>query len=207
MIKLKNIININYLLYINIPVGQYESIMLFRLMLLSLVIISANISAEQTIVFMRHGEKPYNNSGQLSCKGLNRALTLPDILLSKFGLPDALFAAAPKQDKLGNSLRSLQTISPTAIQVSLPIHLNYHAKDIASLQKALLSEEYHNALIYVVWEHDNLVKVAKNIMHQQGGDFDSLYVLKINYEQKPMTINFIHQQQNLNTLSNKCLTT
>lgn len=192
--------------------------MLFRLMLLSLVIISANISAEQTIVFMRHGEKPYNNSGQLSCKGLNRALTLPDILLSKFGLPDALFAAAPKQDKLGNSLRSLQTISPTAIQVSLPIHLNYHAKDIASLQKALLSEEYHNALIYVVWEHDNLVKVAKNIMHQQGGDpnlipkwergdFDSLYVLKINYEQKPMTINFIHQQQNLNTLSNKCLTT
>lgn len=191
--------------------------MLLRIILLSLIAISTNISAEQTIVFMRHGEKPDNNSGQLSCKGLNRALALPDILLHKFGQPNALFAAAPKQDKLGNSLRSLQTISPTSIQVSLPIHLNYHAKEITKLQTALLSEQYHNALIYVVWEHDNLVKVAKNIMLQQGGDpnlipkwqggdFDSLYVLKINYIQKPVTINFIHQQQNLNALSDRCLT-
>ncbi len=169
----------------------------------------------QTIVFIRHGEKPNNDSGQLTCKGLNRALTLPDVLISQFGKPDALFASAPKQNKLGSSLRAVQTITPTAIKLSLPINLNYHAKEIKELQGALLSRKYENSVIFIAWEHDNLVKAARNIMKNEGGnpdeipkwqgiDFDSIYVLRINHNNDSKIITFEHTQQGLNNISEQC---
>lgn len=169
----------------------------------------------QTIVFVRHGEKPNNDSGQLTCKGLNRALALPDVLISQFGKPDALFASAPKQNKLGSSLRAVQTITPTAIRESLPIHLNYHAKKTKELQKALLSKQYENSVIFIAWEHDNLVKAAKGIMKSEGGnpdeipkwqgsDFDSIYVLRINRDNGSKIITFEHTQQGLNSVSELC---
>lgn len=172
--------------------------------------------SEQTLVFVRHGEKPDNDSGQLTCKGLNRALSLPDVLINQFGKPDALFAAAPKQSKLGNSLRSLQTITPTAIRISLPIHLNFHAKEITELREALLNKQYENSVIFIAWEHDNLVKVAKDIMKQEGGDpdlipkwknsdFDSIYILKIiRNSDGSKNVLFEQRQQGLNGVSDNC---
>lgn len=169
----------------------------------------------QTIIFVRHGEKPNNDSGQLTCKGLNRALALPSVLISQFGQPDALFASAPKQSKLGSSLRAVQTITPTAIKVSLPIHLNFHAKETKELRKELLSQQYENSVIFIAWEHDNLVKAAKDIMKHEGGDadlvpkwpgsdFDSIYILRINRDSGTKTITFEHKQQGLNNVSDKC---
>ncbi|QAV22150.1 histidine phosphatase family protein [Proteus hauseri] len=175
--------------------------------------------SEQTLVFVRHGEKPDNDSGQLTCKGLNRALSLPDVLINQFGKPNALFAAAPKQSKLGNSLRSLQTITPTAIRVSLPIHLNFHAKEIKGLKEELLSNQYENTVIFIAWEHDNLVKVTKEIMKQEGGDpdlipkwkssdFDSIYILKIiRNEEGGKSVLFEQRQQGLNEVSENCVHT
>ena len=37
--------------------------------------------AGETIVLLRHGEKPPTGLGQLTCKGLNRALALPSLLM------------------------------------------------------------------------------------------------------------------------------
>ncbi|MEQ5206616.1 histidine phosphatase family protein [Proteus sp. fly-1067] len=172
--------------------------------------------SEQTLVFIRHGEKPDNESGQLTCKGLNRSLALPDVLINQFGKPDALFAAAPKQSKLGHSLRSLQTLSPLAIKMSLPIHLNYHAKEIKKLCEDLLSQQYENSVIFIAWEHDNLVKVARDIMKKEGGDpklipkwkssdFDSIYILKIIREGDKKNVIFEQRQQGLNGVSPICL--
>ncbi len=62
-------------------------------------LIPLKASADSTFVFFRHGEKPDNASGQLTCKGLNRALKLPRVLLSRYGNPDALYASAPKRIK------------------------------------------------------------------------------------------------------------
>ena len=44
---------------------------------------------------LRHGEKPLLGLGQLTCKGLNRALALPQVLLAKFGKPSFIFARIP----------------------------------------------------------------------------------------------------------------
>src|SRR6266852_9558725 len=50
----------------------------------------------ETIVFLRHGEKPPGGLGQLTCEGLNRALALPPILISKFGRAEYVFAPDPE---------------------------------------------------------------------------------------------------------------
>ena len=41
--------------------------------------------AEETIVAIRHAEKPPASLGQLTCKGLNRALALPKVLIPRYG--------------------------------------------------------------------------------------------------------------------------
>ncbi|EGT0659669.1 histidine phosphatase family protein [Proteus mirabilis] len=191
--------------------------MRYIIIFLSLILYGFNLMvySEQTLVFIRHGEKPDNDSGQLSCQGLNRALALPNRLITQFGQPDALFAAAPKQNKLGNSLRSLQTLTPLAVKTSLPIHLNYHAKEIDPLRNKLLSEEYQNSVIFIAWEHDNLVKVVRDIMAQFGGDpkaipkwesgdFDSIYILKIIKEADKKKVLFEQQHQQLNDVPKQC---
>lgn len=187
----------------------------FSFFLLLTFIFSTVSYSSQTLVFIRHAEKPNNNSGQLTCKGLNRALALPDILIKRFGKPDALFASSPYQNKLGSSLRAVQTISPLAIRVSLPIHLNFHATEIKELQNVLLNEKNNNAVIVIVWEHDNLVKIVKNIMKNKGGDpnlipkwkkddFDSIYVLKINHDDAEKDIIFEHEKQGVTNLIDEC---
>jgi len=187
---------------------------------IALVLASAMASistaqAEETIVFVRHGEKPANDSGQLTCKGLNRALALPDVLLTRYGKPEAIFAAGPKEDKLGSSLRPLTTITPTAIRLSMPINIQFHADDISGVQKALLSDTYRNSLVFVSWEHKNLDKLVKSIMKTEGADpdtvpawpgsdFDSIFVLKINQQSATNKISFQHEAENLTTLSEQC---
>lgn len=173
--------------------------------------------SEQTLVFVRHGEKPDNNSGQLTCQGFNRALALPDVLIGRYGKPEAIFAAGPKKNKLGSSLRALTTITPTAIRLSMPINIQYHADEIAGLQTALLDERLRNAVVYVSWEHHNLEQVVKNIVTAEGGDpkiigkwagqdFDSIYVLTIDHEASANKIRFEHQTEGLNDVAETCST-
>ena len=53
--------------------------------------------AVETLICIRHGEKSATGLGQLSCQGLNRALALPRVLLSKYGTPQFVFAPDPTQ--------------------------------------------------------------------------------------------------------------
>jgi len=48
-------------------------------------------------VLIRHGEKPPGGLGQLTCKGLNRSLALPSLLIGRYGKPDFIFAPDPAQ--------------------------------------------------------------------------------------------------------------
>jgi len=43
-------------------------------------LVSDDARAEETIVFMRHGEKPSDGYGQLTCQGFNRSLAIPTVL-------------------------------------------------------------------------------------------------------------------------------
>jgi len=73
--------------------------------------------ATQTLVFIRHGEKPDEGLGQLSCQGLNRALALPPVIAKSFGRPDYIYAPDPSVSKkdageLYDYVRPLATVEP-----------------------------------------------------------------------------------------------
>ena len=98
--------------------------------------------AVETIVFIRHGEKPEGGFGQLNCQGLNRALALAPIIAKYFGRPDAIFAPNPshlKEDagRLYDYVRPLATIEPTAIWFGLPVDVSLDFQDKEGLQAAL----------------------------------------------------------------------
>ena len=146
--------------------------------------------ATQTLVFLRHGEKPSGGYGQITCQGLRRALALPDVLIGRFGQPRYVFAPNPSP-KIGDPagtfhyVRPLATIEPTAIRLGLPVNAQYGWADIAGLQDELLSPAYATATIFVAWEHAKLVQVVQSIMNfyasgvtvpqWTSGDYDSLY--------------------------------
>jgi hypothetical protein len=83
--------------------------------------------AVETIVLVRHGEKPDKGLGQLDCQGLNRALALPPVIAKTFGRPSAIFAPDPSRQKQDDGVsydyvRPLATIEPTAIFFGLPVN-------------------------------------------------------------------------------------
>ena len=70
------------------------------------VALAQSTPTTETLVFVRHGEKPADvDNGQLACQGFNRSIALAPVLLSEFGMPNYLFAAEPveKQDDNGNN--------------------------------------------------------------------------------------------------------
>jgi hypothetical protein len=87
-----------------------------------LVLVSAGAHAEETIVFLRHGEKPSGGYGQLTRQGFNRSLALPVVLTAKFGKPDVLYAPSPAVKVTHSAgsfyyVRPVATIEPTVIKL------------------------------------------------------------------------------------------
>ena len=190
--------------------------------LLSLTALAASASvasAQQTIVFFRHGEKPAAGLGNLSCQGLNRAIALPNVLLSRFGTPNYLYAPDPsaKISDPGGSfyyVRPLATIEPVAIRAGVSVNTHYGYTDIASLEALLVTPAKASTTIFVSWEHEYLQKAVQDIMNRYGGgaavpawvtgDFDSLYILHLNYTGGVISATFEKQAEGLNGLSATC---
>jgi hypothetical protein len=189
--------------------------------LLVVMFVGAAVPAQaaQTIVFLRHGEKPSAGLGQLTCQGLNRSLALPNVLLAKYGRPDYLYAPNPavKISDPGGSffyVRPLATIEPTAVRTGVSINTGYGYTDIASLQSLLIKSSKADTTIFVAWEHAYLVKIVQNIMNQYGGgvtvpawttgDYDSLYVVTVNYTINGITAQFHRDVEGLNNQPTSC---
>src|SRR3954468_8319334 len=112
-----------------------------RLVLAALVFVVAagHARADQTIVFLRHGEKPSGGYGQLTCQGLNRALALPNVLAGTYGKGSYLYAPNPAVKIAAPAgsfyyVRPLATIEPTAIRLGLSVNTKYGYSDVAGMQ-------------------------------------------------------------------------
>lgn len=192
------------------------------LVLLLLLCGGHRLLAQETIVAIRHAEKPPGGLGQLDCKGLNRALALPKVLISRFGRPDAIYAPNPSdQVKDGGPnkysyVRPLITIEPTAIQLRMPVNAEIGYKDIAALQAAVTAPAYAHALIFVAWEHGLLNRFAEQMLQTYGmnpdavpswpdGDYDRIYIFKIQTIDGKPALTFKVSHEGLNgKLSNSC---
>ena len=193
-----------------------------RLCVFSIVALFASVtgsSAQQTIVFFRHGEKPSSGNGQLTCQGLNRALALPDVLFAKFGRPHWAYAPNPSQkipDPAGSFfyVRPLATIEPSVIRAGISVNTNYGYTNVSGLQSVLIRSSKANSTIYVAWEHAYLVKAVQSIMNAYGGgvrvpawisgDYDTLYVVRVNYTSSGIRAWFELDSQGLNGLPTTC---
>ncbi|MDD2103299.1 histidine phosphatase family protein [Pseudomonas sp. YuFO20] len=179
----------------------------------------------QTLVFLRHAEKPEGGLGQLNCQGLNRAIDLATLLPEKFGKADYVFAANPtrnvEEGELDNSysyIRPLMTISPSAIKLGLPVNINFSANDTSDLADELLHDKYHNSVIYTAWSHGYLPELINKVAGEAVGqkqkitedwesnDYDSLYVLTLTWHNGKASLQSHSYKQGLDNGQQTCPT-
>lgn len=132
------------------------------------------------IILIRHGEKPASGDN-LSCAGLNRALALPTVLNKLLPIPpDFTYVPLIGTDgKDTTTIRMLQTVTPYAVQHNLTINSDYATDNIAGITKDLL---HRRGTVLVVWEHHNMVKIAKQLgieaeLDWPDADFDSIWTI------------------------------
>ncbi|MBZ9785819.1 histidine phosphatase family protein [Pseudomonas sp. REP124] len=195
------------------------------LMLESRVNAAQPTDGTQTLVFLRHAEKPAGGLGQLNCQGLNRAIDLATLLPEKFGKADYVFAANPtrnvEEGELDNSysyIRPLMTISPSAIKLGLPVNIDYSANDTSDLADELLHDKYHNSVIYTAWSHGYLPELINKVAGEavgkkqkitedwESGDYDSLYVLTLTWHNGKASVQSQSYKQGLDNGRETCPT-
>ena len=183
------------------------------------------VDGTQTLVFLRHGEKPGEGLGQLNCQGLNRALDLATVLPERFGKADYVFAANPtrhveegSRDESYSYIRPLMTITPSAIRLGLPVNIDYGANDTAELADELLSDKSRNATIYTAWSHGYLPELINTVAGKalgeervitedwSGEDFDTLYVLTLTWHDGKASLLSRNVRQGLNDGAHSCPT-
>ncbi len=180
----------------------------------------AGTPAVETIVMVRHGEKPPQGLGQLDCQGLNRALALPAVIDAMFGKPAAIFAPNPSIEKIDQGvaydyIRPLATIEPTAIAFGLPVNASIGLTDIATLKARLADPQFQNAFVLVGWEHIQIVQLARSLMSDFGGDpagvpqwkgsdFDGIYVVRISRSAGKASATFERREEGLSGQPASC---
>lgn len=174
----------------------------------------------ETLVFVRHAEKPPAGLGQLSCKGLNRSLALPAVIAAKYGKPDAIYAPDPgeRKDDGGQPyyyVRPLATVEPAAIEFGLPVQTPYGYSQIAALGDALVDPKWRSRTVLVAWEHREIETLVRRIVGAHGGDagtvpewksadFDSIYVVRIDWSGGTPHARFSHEREDLDGRADDC---
>jgi len=196
---------------------RYLLLFLFGAVLPACAAESTN-SVTETIICIRHGEKPPGGLGQLTIRGLNRSLALPKVLLGKFGKPNYVFAPNPTETVDGNPgyyyVRPLATIEPTAIECGLPVNTKFGYTEVKGLENELTKTNYESATIFVAWEHGWLDRFAKNFVEDNGGDakkvpiwmpneYDMIFVFKLTTVNGKKEFSFTVDHEGLNGLSDQ----
>jgi len=131
------------------------------------------------VVIIRHGEKP-KNGDNLNCQGLNRSMLIPQMIVSKFGVPAFSYIPSIGTDSATKHARMFQTITPLAVKYNLAINSKYTGKDSAGLVNDILKR---HGLVLVVWDHKSIVPIihAMGINEAQlkwnDDDFESIWVI------------------------------
>ncbi len=123
--------------------------------------LSPSAQPPATILLIRHAEKPDDTGPDLSPTGFERARQLPRLFLppgTRNDLPTPQFLFAAKATVHSN--RPVETITPLAAALHLPIDDNFRDQDYARLAAALLSGRYAGKVILVAWHHGQTPQLA-----------------------------------------------
>lgn len=131
------------------------------------------------IIFIRHAEKPLKGDN-LTCQGLNRALELPELIYSRFGVPDFLFAPGLGLGEVTKHARMFQTITPLAIKYNLSINTSHAEKDSMLIAQDLKSKK---GVVIVIWEHKAIAPIVRSLgvanmdLIWPDDDYDSIWLV------------------------------
>jgi len=175
----------------------------------------------ETLVFVRHGEKPKSGLGLLTCKGLNRSLKLPQFFAANFPPPDYIFAPDPSvkvteihgDGQRYDYVRPLLTIGPTAVRTGVPVNTQLPFNDPGLLADTLMDPKYRGATVYVAWEHLNIVTFAEILLNRfhdaspvpdwPNTDYDKVFVFTIDWSGTP-GLKFEVRSENLEGIGESC---
>jgi hypothetical protein len=142
---------------------------ILRVLLVSLLMGSMEIHAQAptgrkpqppaTILLIRHAEKLTDGRIDLSPTGFERARLLPKMFSpagANLPTPQVLFATRISE----HSNRPVQTVTPLAAALHLPINDSFSNEDYPALAAALLSGKYAGKVVLVVWHHGKIPQLA-----------------------------------------------
>ncbi|MDO3625471.1 histidine phosphatase family protein [Mucilaginibacter sp. BT774] len=131
------------------------------------------------VVIIRHGEKP-DNGDNLNCQGLNRAMALPKVLYTKYGVVNEIYIPTVNSGNKTKSSRMFQTITPYAVKYNLDVNSSFDTEDYKHIAKDVFLQK---GTVIVCWEHNAIPHIAKalgvqgNIRDWPDGDFDSIWII------------------------------
>jgi broad specificity phosphatase PhoE len=114
-----------------------------------------------TILIIRHAEKLTDGRIDLSPTGFERAKLLPNLFL-----PEGVRQDLPKPQVIfathisAHSNRPVQTVTPLAAALHLPIDDSISDEDYGKLAEVLLSGKYAGKVVLVVWHHGKIPQLA-----------------------------------------------
>jgi hypothetical protein len=144
---------------------------ILRVLLVSLLIGSMGVHSQAaalgkpqppaTIFLICHAEKLTDGRIDLSPTGFERARLLPKMFSSagagpRLPKPQVLFATHISK----HSNRPVQTVTPLAAALHLPINDSFSNEDYPALAAALLSGKYAGKVVLVVWHHGKIPQLA-----------------------------------------------
>lgn len=144
------------------------------------------------VFIIRHAEKE-KGSNTLSAKGYQRANAYVQFFTNsnftkKYGIPDAIFAARPKDDD--SSIRSIETVTPLAHKLNLKLRTEYIRDEFDLLALLILkNSELSHKKILISWPHNRIVDIALKLGVEESGlvwsdkVFDRVWVLKYSDDQ------------------------
>lgn len=112
-----------------------------------------------TILIIRHAEKLTDGRQDLSPVGYQRASLLPKLFdgsRSDLPVPEVLFATHASK----HSNRPVETITPLAAALKLPIDSTIMDDDYAALAKEILGGKYAGKVVLVAWHHGKIPQLA-----------------------------------------------
>jgi len=130
------------------------------------------------IVIIRHGEKPIEGDN-LTCKGLNRALQLPKVIYSKFGVPNYTYVPKLSMKSETKHARMFETVMPLAAKYNLNINSQFDKDDAYNIAADLKNKK---GTVLMVWEHHALTDIVRalGVKDKQlwnDNDFDSIWII------------------------------
>ena len=136
-------------------------------------------SVSLRVVIIRHGEKP--DSGlNLSCKGYNRSLALPNFIVSQFGVPTYIYVPNIRIGKSTNSVRMYQTVVPLVVKYGLVVNSRHAETDSTGIVADILRKK---GTVLIVWDSKNIPPLTRNLgvkkkdLKWVTNDFDTIWVI------------------------------